>query len=79
MKYNFACVLAAYVGDKAEALHLLRRALATSGETLLKAAESDPDLDCLHDDPEIQQVITNPRQRLGIAQPRSAATADARR
>lgn len=68
MKYNFACVLAAYVGDKDEALHLLKRALATAGEMLLKVAEADPDLDCLRDDPDFRNVIRDAHMRFGIEQ-----------
>ena len=66
MKYNFACVLAAYVGDREEALRLLARTLHSWGETQLKWAEADPDLDCLRDDPRFQAMLTDAKTRLGM-------------
>ena len=69
MRYNFACVLAAYVGDKQEALHLLERTLSISGENLVQVAESDPDLDCLRDDVRFQTIMMRAKDRLGMADP----------
>jgi len=69
MKYSFACVLAAYVGDKAEALRLLQSALSAGGATMFKVAQGDPDLDCLRDDPRFEQIIERERQRHGVACP----------
>jgi adenylate cyclase len=63
MRYNFACVLAGYVGDKDEALHLLDGALAFSNVTQLKIAETDPDLDPLRDDPRFAKMIARERKR----------------
>jgi adenylate cyclase len=70
MTYNFACVLAAYVGDKAKALRLLERALSRGGTMMLKVAETDPDLDCLRDDAKFQQIMARELQRHGL-EPRS--------
>jgi adenylate cyclase len=67
MRYNFACVMAVYLGDKDEALRLLDRALAASGEMQLRTANSDSDFDCLRDDPRFAQIIARERQRHGIA------------
>jgi adenylate cyclase len=75
MKYNFACVLAAYVGDKAQALVLLERALSAGGLTMLKAAEQDTDLDCLREDPQFRQVIARERRRHGLENEISAGAA----
>jgi len=66
MRYNFACVLAGYGGDKDEALHLLDGVLAFSGLTQLKIAETDPDLDPLRDDPRFQKILKDAKRRLGI-------------
>jgi adenylate cyclase len=66
MKYNFACILAAYVGDKDEALRLLEAALSLSGATQLRIAEADPDFDCLRDDPRFRKLIARERKRHGI-------------
>jgi len=66
MKYNFACVLAAYVGDTEEALQMLGRVLATASEGLVRATETDPDLDPLREDPRFQEMIAAALQRHGI-------------
>ncbi|HEU4809894.1 MAG TPA: hypothetical protein VFS69_04470, partial [Sphingomicrobium sp.] len=66
MRYNFACVLASYVGDKEEALRLLDGTLALAGPTPLKIAETDPDLDCLRDDPRFQKFMARERKRHGL-------------
>jgi adenylate cyclase len=65
MRYNFACVLSGYVGDKAEALRLLDSVLRTGGEMYLKMVETDPDLDCLRDDPRFQAIMDRERKRYG--------------
>ncbi len=75
MKYNFACVLAVYVGDKDEALRLLDMALSTSSESVLKTTESDPDFDSLRDDPRFQSIIERERRRHGIKEPAPAVAA----
>ena len=69
MKYNFACVLAAYVGDKEEAIHLLERAFPAASAMQVKAAETDPDLDCIRDDPRFHRSMTAAKTRLRIAEP----------
>jgi adenylate cyclase len=72
MKYNFACVLAGYVGDKVQALELLRRALSGNSVFHARVAETDSDLQSLHDDPEFRQIIADAKQRLGIDQTATA-------
>jgi adenylate cyclase len=75
MRYNFACVLAGYVGDKDEALHLLDGALAFSNVTQLKIAETDPDLDPLRDDPRFAKMIARERKRHRLEDSGRASTA----
>lgn len=75
LKYNFACVLAAYVADKTEALRLLDRALSGGGEMMLKVAETDPDLDSLRDDPAFRKVMDRERKRHGVTTTAPATTA----
>lgn len=65
MKFNFACVLAAYVEDKDEALRLLDLTLRGGGEIMVKVAEADPDFDCLRDDPRFIKIIEEAKQRMG--------------
>ena len=66
MRYNFACVLVAHLRDNDLALRLLDRTFAVAGEILIRAAENDPDLDLLRNDPRFQKLIGAAKQRLGI-------------
>lgn len=72
MRYNFACILAAYLGDKEGALRLLERNLAQAQAALVKTAETDPDLDPLRDDPRFQKMLAAARKRLGIVTPEAS-------
>jgi adenylate cyclase len=72
MRYNFACVLAAHVGDKEEALRLLDRTLRQGGLMMLKITETDPDFDSLRDDPRFNTIIARERKRHGLAEPVAA-------
>jgi adenylate cyclase len=74
MRYNFACVLAAYVGDKDEALRLLDRTLAASGEMQLREVDSDSDFDCLRDDPRFRRIVERERKRHGVDRPDKQGT-----
>jgi adenylate cyclase len=69
MKYNFACVLATYVGEKEEAIRLLDMTLALSSETIFKVAVTDPDFDPLRDDPRFKKIIARERKRHGLKEP----------
>jgi serine/threonine protein kinase/Flp pilus assembly protein TadD len=53
--YNAACVHG-IMGNKTEALDYLKRAIA-AGYPMLGWAARDPDLNCLHDDPEFQKLV----------------------
>jgi len=77
MRYNFACVLASYVGDTEESLRLLDGTLGLSGPTMLKIAESDPDFDCLRDDPRFRKIIARERKRHGTGDATAEAEAPA--
>jgi adenylate cyclase len=66
MRYNFACVLAVHLDDGDEALRLLDSALCRSGKLMLKIVETDPDFDCLRDDPRFRKMIARERKRHGL-------------
>jgi adenylate cyclase len=66
MRYNFACALAAFIGDKHSALRHLERSLATAGAFHLSLVETDPDLDSLRDEPQFKEAMSRARKRLGI-------------
>jgi adenylate cyclase len=66
MRYNFACALAAFIGDKKTALGHLERSLGTAGAFHLALVEVDPDLDSLREEPQFKAMIAGARKRLGI-------------
>jgi adenylate cyclase len=68
MRYNFACVLAAHLGDKDAALKMLEGTFAVGGELYLGVAETDPDLDAVHDDPRFQAMLARAKKNLGITE-----------
>ena len=69
MRYNFACMLAAHLGDQDGALRLLQRNFMTVGKHQLRIAETDPDLDSLREDSRFVNMIARARTRLGIKEP----------
>jgi len=66
IRYNFACVLAAHLGDKEGALKLLDRTLSASTPMELRMAETDPDFESLRDMPRFQKMIDRERKRHGL-------------
>jgi adenylate cyclase len=68
MRYNFACVLAAHLGDKDAALKMLEGTFAFGGEIYLGVAETDPDLDAVHDDPRFQAMLAQAKKKLGTTE-----------
>jgi len=62
MRYNFACFLA-YLGDKEGALSMLESILRRpDAMRQLKYAETDPDLDSIHDDPRFDKIMREARK-----------------
>ena len=60
MRYNFACFLAGHLGDKDGALSMLQSVLRhPDAMRQLKYAETDPDLDSIHDDPRFQKILAD--------------------
>jgi adenylate cyclase len=66
MHYNFACALAAFIGNKDAALRHLERSLATAGAFHLSMVDADPDLNSLRDEPRFQAIVARAEKRLGI-------------
>ena len=66
MRYNFACMLAAQMGDKDGALRLLQRNFSVISAYQLKVADADPDLDSLRDDSRFVNMVERARSRLGV-------------
>ena len=63
MRYNFACALAADLGDREGAIALLETTLSRATGTL-GVAEADPDLDSIRDDPRFQKLIADRKAEL---------------
>ncbi|MFL6759946.1 TIR domain-containing protein [Sphingomonas sp.] len=65
MRYNFACFLAVHLGDKEGALSMLQSILRRPDAIRqLKYAETDPDLDSIHDDPRFERLMSDARKTL---------------
>ncbi|HEU5483174.1 MAG TPA: hypothetical protein VFU80_08810, partial [Sphingomicrobium sp.] len=74
MRYNFACVLASHLDKKDAALNLLERTFAIAGDLLVRAADTDPDLDSLRGHPRFEKILTGAKARLGIKETTVAVT-----
>ena len=66
MRYNLACMIAVHLDENDAAISLLERNFANSGVLYVKAAEADPDLDPLRDDPRFRAMLDGARNRLGM-------------
>ena len=75
MRYNFACILAGYLGDKEAALKMLQATFSVAGESMIRIADTDTDLDAIRDDPRFQKMLSTAKQRLGIKEAEVATSA----
>ncbi|MCF2514140.1 TIR domain-containing protein [Sphingomonas sp. G124] len=66
MRYNFGCVLSAYLQDRKASVDLLVPVLAEANLTLVKGAVVDPDLDFLRGDERFEKALADAHLRLGI-------------
>jgi len=66
MRYNFGCVLSAYLKERDAALDLLEPVLAQAGGTLVRAAAVDSDLDFLRGESRFDNALAVALRRLGI-------------
>jgi adenylate cyclase len=66
MRFNFARMLAAQLGDIDGALKLLQRNFSSIDAYMLKLADADPDLDALRGDSRFVNMVARARSRLGI-------------
>ena len=75
MRYNFACVLSGFLGDKEGALKMLQSAISRAGEYQVRITETDTDFDAIRDDPRFQAMIDEAKKRLGMDQAAQASPA----
>jgi len=66
MRYNFGCILTAYLQERNAALDLIEPVLARASLTLVKAASVDPDLEILKGEPRFERALSEAQKRLGI-------------
>jgi adenylate cyclase len=78
MRYNFACVLAAYLSDREGALRMLDQTMANAGTFQLTMMQVDPDLDGVRDDPRFGAMLARARKRLGIDDKSASPAASAK-
>jgi adenylate cyclase len=65
MRYNFACVFACHMQDREAALALLATTMLRSRPHFI-AAQTDPDFDCLRDDPRFAGLVERARTLFGM-------------
>ena len=64
LRYNFACVLTAYLNENDAALNLLEPVMQGANITLVNAAAVDPDFDPLRDNPRFESMLRAAQRRL---------------
>jgi adenylate cyclase len=74
MRYNFACVLAAGLGDKDGAIKMLETTIPMAAPYQVQVADIDTDLDSLRDDPRFAKLLAAAKSRLGIAKEAKATS-----
>ena len=68
MRYNLACVLAAELHDYEAALDVLETFFERVKSPIhMKHLEADPDMDVLREHPRFAQMLSDAKQRLGVA------------
>jgi adenylate cyclase len=72
MRYNFACALNTYLGDKDAALEMMKPLLAGITGALLNYLKDDPDLESLHDDPWFKEMVAAAEVRLAASRDTNA-------
>ena len=65
MRYNFACALARDFGDSEAAIRMLDSSLSRIKGSV-GAAEFDPDLESIREDPRFRKIIEDAKRRLGV-------------
>jgi adenylate cyclase len=66
MPYNFACMLATWVGDLEGALDMLEPIMPRVSRSLLLTTLADPDMDPLRDDPRFKRLVAEAMARTGL-------------
>jgi adenylate cyclase len=75
MRYHLAGTLATYLHEEEQAFNLLERNVPTVSSFHISMAETEPDFDALRENPRFEALLARARRRVGIDEPRAAATA----
>jgi adenylate cyclase len=68
MPYNFACMLATWVGDLEGALDMLEPLIPRQSRSLTLTMIADPDLDPLRDHPRFKRMVAEAMKRTGLTE-----------
>jgi adenylate cyclase len=68
MPYNFACMLANWVGDIDGALTMLEPMMSRQSRSLMITMLADPDMDPLRDHPRFQKMVAEAMKRTGLTE-----------
>jgi adenylate cyclase len=66
MRYNFACILAAYLTEFDAALELLEPVFENAATNLVNTARTDPDLDGLRGNPRFEKMFAKAVERVAL-------------
>jgi adenylate cyclase len=68
MPYNYACVLASWIGDIDGALDMLESMIARQSRSLMLTMLADPDMDPLRDHPRFKRMVAEAMKRTGLTE-----------
>jgi adenylate cyclase len=68
MPYNFACMLANWVGDAEGALDMLETMMHRQSRSLMLTMLADPDMDPLRDHPRFKTMVAEAMKRTGLTE-----------
>ena len=68
MPYNYACVLASWIGDIEGALDMLESMIARQSRSLMLTMMADPDMDPLRDHPRFKRMVAKAMKRTGLTE-----------
>jgi len=68
MPYNFACMLATWVGDLEGALDMLEPMMPRQSRSLMITMLADPDMDPLRDHPRFKRMVEKAMKRTGVTE-----------
>jgi len=68
MPYNFACMLATWVGDLDGALDMLEPIMSRTSRSLMISLLADPDMDPLRDHPRFKRMIARQMKRTAVTE-----------